>query len=198
MARSGSATGSSCSAPRAVAAPTSARSLATPSPPGGSAGRSSPVREKPDLSWARRTSESLLSPLGRRWAHTLGVVERTCSFAGVRADGRGRRPRGGRVPTRHRLRARVRPHRIPLHGRSPLLAPPWLRAHYLSRRVPLRSANRGVLALPPRAASGVCGGALHSTVAQALTYCDLTLTRTGGESPRPRRERGSRGACQVG
>jgi HD superfamily phosphohydrolase YqeK len=31
--------------------------------------------------WARDTAAALLAPLGQRWAHTLGVVERVRTFA---------------------------------------------------------------------------------------------------------------------
>lgn len=35
------------------------------------------------VAWARATAASLLAPLGRRWAHTLGVVERARALADV-------------------------------------------------------------------------------------------------------------------
>jgi len=34
-----------------------------------------------EIAWARDIAESLLAPLGPRWTHTLGVVERAQSFA---------------------------------------------------------------------------------------------------------------------
>jgi hypothetical protein len=37
--------------------------------------------------WARDSAAALLAPLGRRWAHTLGVAERARSFAGVLPEG---------------------------------------------------------------------------------------------------------------
>jgi hypothetical protein len=34
-----------------------------------------------EVGWARNVAASLLAPLGQRWAHTLGVVERARAFA---------------------------------------------------------------------------------------------------------------------
>lgn len=36
-----------------------------------------------ELSWAEQVAERLLEPLGSRWRHTLGVVERARTVAGA-------------------------------------------------------------------------------------------------------------------
>src|SRR5207237_879981 len=154
------------------------------------------------------TAAELLRPLGRRWAHTLGVVERARSFAGVFP--------AGEFET---LVAAAYLHDI---GYAPVLVRAGL--HPLDGACFLRCLGRERLACLVAHHSGARAEAEEhglldtldrfpeerSLVAKALTYCDLTtspdgmritaadrlsgvLTRYGADDPVGRAVRRSRG-----
>jgi hypothetical protein len=135
------------------------------------------VRAADESSWARDVAAALLAPLGQRWAHTLGVVERAHSFAGALPDSEFAM-----------LLAAAYAHDI---GYAPSVARTGF--HPLDGAVFLRSQGRERLACLVAHHSGARTEAEErrlveqldefpeeeSLVADALTYCDLTRAADG-------------------
>jgi len=135
--------------------------------------------------WARDTAAALLAPLGQRWAHTLGVVERVRTFA-------------DRLTTSefNALVAAAYAHDV---GYAPALARTGF--HALDGARFLRSAGWERVACLVAHHSGAHAEAEErglldalelfpeerSLVADVLTYCDLTTAPDGSAISAPER-----------
>jgi HD domain len=138
------------------------------------------VAEHTEITWARDTAAALIRPLGRRWAHTLGVVERARSFSDV-------------LPVTE-LDVLVAAAYLHDMGYAPSLARTGL--HALDGACFLRSVGRERLACLVAHHSGARAEAEErglsealnefpeerSLVADVLTYCDLATTPDGART----------------